>query len=123
MGSLFTVTICGFVGGTVSVREVGEQRVASFSVAANRKTRNGDQQTIWVRVNCWNGLSEVAERYLQSGSQVLITASWMRTSAYIDRDGNPQSSIDINADRLVLLDRVNDDAPTNDLQNMADVPF
>ena len=123
MGSLFTVTICGFVGGTVSVREVGEQRVASFSVAANRKTRNGDQQTIWVRVNCWNGLSEVAERYLQSGSQVLITASWMRTSAYIDRDGNPQSSIDINADRLVLLDRFNGDAPTNDLQNMADVPF
>jgi len=65
----------------------------------------------------------VAERYLQSGSQVLVTASWMRTSAYIDRDGNPQSSIDINADRLVLLDRVNDDTSTNDLQNMADVPF
>jgi len=107
MGTLFSASVTGFVGGEVSVREVGEQRVASFSVAVNRKTRNGEQQTLWVRVNCWNKLADVAGSYLKSGSLVLVQASWMRASAYIDREGNPQASLDINADRLILLDRVN----------------
>ena len=107
MGTLFSASVTGFVGGEVSVREVGEQRVASFSVAVNRKTRNGEQQTLWVRVNCWNNLATVAHSYLKAGSLVQVQASWMRASAYIDREGNPQASLDINADRLILLDRVN----------------
>jgi single-stranded DNA-binding protein len=112
--------VTGFVGGEVSVREVGEQRVASFSVAVNRKTSSGEQQTLWVRVNCWNKL---ANGYLKTGSLVQIQASWMRPSAYIDREGNPQASLDITADRLVLLDRVNGDAPADTDQDMADIPF
>ena len=89
MGTLFSASVTGFVGGEVSVREVGEQ------------------QTLWVRVNCWNNLATVAHSYLKAGSLVQIQASWMRASAYIDREGNPQASLDINADRLILLDRVN----------------
>ena len=90
MGTLLLTSVTGFVGGEVSVREVGEQRVASFSVAVNRKTSSGEQQTLWVRVNCWNKLADVANGYLKTGSLVQIQASWMRPSAYLDREGNPQ---------------------------------
>jgi single-strand DNA-binding protein len=113
-------SVTGFVGGEVNMREVGDQRVASFSVAVNRKTRSGDQQTLWFRVNCWNKLGDVAASYLKSGSLVQIQASWMQASAYIDRDGNPRASLDITADRLVLLDRANGE---NTEPDMADVPF
>jgi single-strand DNA-binding protein len=123
VGTLLLTSLTGFVGGEVSVREVGEQRVASFSVAVNRKTSSGEQQTLWVHVNCWNKLADVANGYLKTGSLVQIQASWMRPTAYLDRDGNPQASIDITADRLILLDRVNGDAPTDTDQDMADVPF
>ena len=109
MGTIITTSVTGFVGGDVNLREVGEQRVASFSVAVNRTSSNGEQQTLWVRVNYWNKLADVAHRYVKTGSLVQIQASWMRASAYIDREGNPQASLDLTADRLVLLDRVNGD--------------
>jgi len=120
VGTLLLTSVTGFVGSEVSVRELGEQRVASFSMAVNRKTHSGEQQTVWMRVNCWNKLADVAHSYLKSGSLVQIQASWMRASAYIDREGNPQASLDITADRLVLLDRVNGE---NTEPDMADVPF
>lgn len=120
---MLQINITGFVGSVPVVRQVGEQQVASFSVAVNRKTANGDQQTVWVRVNCWRKLADVAVRYLKSGSHVTILASWMRPSAYIDRDGNPQASLDITADRLILLDRANGESTPSDEDEMADVPF
>ena len=123
MGTSMMMTVTGFLGSDVVVREVGEQRVASFSVAVNRKTSSGEQQTVWVRVNCWNKLSDVARSYLKTGSLVQIQASWMRASAWIDQSGNPQAGIDITADRLVLLDRANGDVPTDDEGEFADVPF
>ena len=123
VGTILMISVTGFIGNEVSVREVGEQRVASFSVAVNRKNSSGEQQTIWVRVNCWNNLADVAYNYLKTGSLVQIQASWMRSSAYLDRDGNPQASLDITADRLVLLDRVNGDAPADTDQDTEDVPF
>jgi len=123
VGTILMISVTGFIGNEVSVREVGEQRVASFSVAVNRKTSSGEQQTLWVRVNCWNKLADVANGYLKTGSLVQIQASWMRPSAYIDREGNPQASLDITADRLVLLDRVNGDAPVDTDQDMTDIPF
>lgn len=95
MGTILMTSVTGFVGGEVSVREVGEQRVASFSVAVNRKTSSGEQQTLWVRVNCWNKLADVATGYLKTGSLVQIQASWIRASAYIDREGNPQAGPDM----------------------------
>lgn len=122
MGSILTLSIVGYVGGDVVVRDVGEQRVASFSVAVNRKTSSGEQQTLWVRVNCWNKLADVAAEYVHKGSSILATSSWMRTSAWIDQSGNPQAGLDINADRLVLLDRVASDTP-DDEEDLANVPF
>jgi single-strand DNA-binding protein len=126
MGTILMTSVTGFVGGEVSVREVGEQRVASFSVAVNRKTSNGEQQTLWVRINCWNKLADVATSYLKTGSLVQVQASWMKASAYTDRDGNPQASIDITADRLILLDRAdNGDShgDSHDDDSAQDVPF
>lgn len=124
MGTMISISVTGFVCGDVSVREVGEQRVASFSVAVNRKTSNGEQQTLWVRVNCWNKLADVATQYVHKGSLILATAEWMRPSAWLDQNGNPQASVDMTANRLVLLDRVNgEDAMTDTEQAPGDIPF
>lgn len=65
------------------MREVGEQRVASFAVAVNRKNSGGQKQTLWVRVNCWNKLADVAAQYVHKGSLVQVTTEWMRPSAWI----------------------------------------
>ena len=41
MGTMINISVTGFVGSEPQVREVGEQRVASFSVAVNRKNGSG----------------------------------------------------------------------------------
>jgi len=52
MGSSINIQVTGYVGSEPQIKDVGEQKVASFSLAVNRMTRNGTQQTLWVRVNC-----------------------------------------------------------------------
>ena len=110
MGSSLQVAIVGFVGSKPEMRTVttgdGAQEVASFSVAINRKTASGEQQTLWVRVSCWRKLAAVAVQYLDKGSLVQVTSDWLRSSSWLDREGNPQSGVEITASRLVLLDRV-----------------
>lgn len=110
MGTIITVSVTGFVGSDVTVRDAGEQRVASFSVAVNRKV-NGEEQTLWVRVNCWNKLADVAQQYVRKGGLVQVTTEWLRPNAWLDQNSNPQASIDLTANRLVLLDRLESDEP------------
>jgi single-strand DNA-binding protein len=110
MGSSINIQVTGYVGSDPQVRQVGEQTVASFSVAVSRKNRAGEKQTLWVRVNCWNRLSEVAQQFVKKGSLVQASSDWLRPSAWTDQSGTPQASLDIDANRLVLLDRVENGA-------------
>jgi single-stranded DNA-binding protein len=77
------------------VRQVGEQSVASFSVAVSRKNRAGEKQTVWVRVNCWNKLSDVAAQYVRKGSLVQVMAEWLRPSAWVDQSCEFQRNLRI----------------------------
>jgi single-strand DNA-binding protein len=122
MGTSVNMQMTGFVGSDPQVRQVGEQSVASFSVAVSRKNRAGEKQTLWVRVNCWNKLSDVAAQYVRKGSLVQVTAEWLRLSAWTDQGGTAQPSLDIDANRLVLLDRAEngDNGHSEDTQ---DIPF
>jgi single-stranded DNA-binding protein len=88
-------------------------------VAVSRKNRAGDKQTVWMRVNAWYKLSDVAAHYVHKGSLVQVMAEWLRPSAWIDQSGTPQPSLDIDANRLVLLDR----AENGDAENSEEIPF
>jgi single-strand DNA-binding protein len=119
MYTSINIQVTGFVGSDPQVKTVGEQQVASFSVAVNRKNSGGKKQTLWVRVNCWNKLSEIAAQYVKKGSLVQVTTEWLRPSAWIDQSGAPQASLDLDVNRLVLLDRLESDEP----ESGEDIPF
>jgi single-strand DNA-binding protein len=110
MGTYIGITLTGNLGSEVQTRTVqtsnGEKQVATFSVAVNRTNGGGQQQTLWVRVNCWGNLASVASSYLKRGSLAQFTGSWLRPSAWVDQNGNPQASLDMDVDRLILLERV-----------------
>lgn len=118
MGSSINIQVTGFVGSEPQMKEVGEQRVASFSLAVNRKTSSGKQQTLWVRVNAWNGLADVAVKYIRKSSRIQCEAAWLRPSAWIDQNGEPRVSLDPDANRIILLDRV-----TTNEQETEQIPF
>ncbi len=106
MYTSINLQVTGFVGNDPQLKTVGEQQVASFSIAVSRKNGAGKKQTLWFRVNCWNKLSDIAVQYVKKGSLVQVTTEWMRPSAWTDQGGMPQASLDIDANRLVLLDRL-----------------
>lgn len=85
MGTSINIQVTGFVGSDPQVKTVGEQQVASFSVAVNRKNGGGKKQTLWLRVNCWNKLADVAAQYVKKGSLVQVTTEWLRPSAWVDQ--------------------------------------
>ncbi len=119
MGTSINIQVTGFVGSDPQIKTVGDQQVATFSVAVNRKNGSGKQQTLWLRVNCWNKLADVASQYVKKGALVQVTTEWLRPSAWIDQSGAPQASLDVDANRLVLLDRPESDDP----ENGEDIPF
>jgi len=123
MGTSLHMQVTGFVGSDPQVRQVGEQSVASFSVAVSRKNRAGEKQTLWVRVNCWNKLSEVAAQYVKKGSLIQVSSEWLRPSAWVDQSGTPQPSLDMDANRLVLLDRAENGNTGHSDEAMSDIPF
>ena len=119
MGTSINIQVTGFVGNDPQAKTVGEQRVTSFNMAVNRKNGGGKKQTLWVRVNCWNKLADVAAEYVKKGSLVQVTTEWLRPSAWVAQDGSAQVSLDIDANRLVLLDRAESDTSETD----EEVPF
>jgi hypothetical protein len=48
-----------------------------------------------------------------------VTTEWLRPSAWVDQSGAPQASLDLDANRLVLLDRLESDEP----ESGEDIPF
>ncbi len=120
MGTSINLQVTGFVGNDPQLKTVGEQQVASFSIAVSRKNGAGKKQTLWLRVNCWNKLSDIAVQYVKKGSLVQVTTEWLRPSAWMDQSGAPQASIDLDANRLVLLDRVESDDTESE---GGDIPF
>lgn len=72
------VTLQGWLGGDVTVRQAGEASVASFRVACTprryqRKTDEWvDADTQWYTVKAWRGLGENCERSLRRGDPVVV---------------------------------------------------
>lgn len=79
--------------------------VCSFTVAVTRKFGQGEQRqekTQWVRVSCWNKQAETANTWIKKGMQVHIVGS-AEVSAYLDKSGQPQASLEIRCDNFTML--------------------
>lgn len=50
-------------------------RVCSFTVAVNRKKKQGNQEADFFRVSAWNDLGETCGKYLAKGRKVAVTGS------------------------------------------------
>ena len=72
------VTLQGYVGGPVKLRQAGDSLVASFRVACtprrfSRRTQEWfDADTQWYTVNAWRALGDHCSRSLESGDPVVV---------------------------------------------------
>lgn len=70
-------------------------------------------------MNCRGKLADIAAQYVKKGSLVQVTTEWLSPSAWIDQYGIAQTNMDIDANRLVLLDLLEND----ETESSEDIPF
>lgn len=100
------ITIVGYLGRDPELRYTPQgTAVCNFSVATTEKRKNGrevEEHTIWFRVTAWGRQAEVAAEYLAKGRQVYVEGR-LRLEEYTDREGNPRTSVEVNANDIHFL--------------------
>ena len=105
--SINKVILIGNLGSDPEVRYLdGDRVVVNFSLATNEsytdKQGNRITQTEWHRIEMWDSLAKVAEKYLTKGRQVYIEGK-IRTDKWTDKDGTDKYTTRIRANTLQML--------------------
>jgi single-strand DNA-binding protein len=92
MASLNKVQLIGRVGKDPEIKNLGESKVAKFSLAISEKYK-GEQKTEWQNIVIWNKLADVVQRFVKKGDLLYLegkiqTRSW-------DQDGVKRYSTEI----------------------------
>ena len=124
------VTLQGWVGGDVDVRDVGDTQCASFRVGSTpRYLRNGswvDGQTSWFTVNCWRALGKNVKESVQRGDAVVVhgrvrvdvweredkssSVTWVLDATFVGHDLTKGTSAFTKTAKAITRDPREDDA-------------
>jgi single-strand DNA-binding protein len=72
------------------------QPVAEFSVAVNRKGKDGENVVTWYAVTAWAKLGETCAKHLTRGRLVLVEGE-VKASAWNDHDGKARAKLELTA--------------------------
>ena len=82
--------------------------VTSFSLATNRVYTNASgerkEETEWFTVNAWGREAENSNQYVTKGMKIYAEGR-LKTDTWTGNDGQARFRLQINADRILFLDR------------------
>ena len=85
---------------------VSGKRLVRFSIATNETYTNAKgekvKETQWHNLVAWGRLADVAEKYLNKGSEVAIDGKLI-TKDYVDKDGKKKYVTEVQVNELLLL--------------------
>lgn len=102
MSSVNKAILVGNVGKDITTREVGDAKVATFTLATSKKYKD-NEKTTWHNIVMWRGLAEIAEKYVKKGSKIYIEGE-IENREYEDKDGNKRYVSEIVANNMQMLD-------------------
>lgn len=112
--------IIGNLGKDPEIRYTAQGKaVTEFSVAVNRKGRDGDETT-WFRVSCWGQLAETTNQYLKKGRQVMVIGDQLKASAWVGSDGEARATLELTARDVRFLGGADGEARETEQE---DLPF
>ncbi len=97
----------GHLGAAPEVKTIaGSKKLAKFSIATNESYKNekGEkvQETYWHNVVAWGKLADIAEKYLQKGSEVALEGK-LTNHSYTDKEGNKRYVTEILANEILMV--------------------
>jgi len=101
------VQLIGNLGNAPEVKNLeGGKKIARFSIATNESYRNqkGEKvnETQWHNIVAWGKVAEIAEKYLQKGSEVALEGKLVSRS-YNDKDGNKRYITEVQVNEILML--------------------
>lgn len=101
------VQLIGNLGNAPEIKNTESgKKLARFSVATNESYRNakGEKvtETTWHNLVAWGKVADIAEKYLQKGSEIAIEGKLINRS-YTDKDGNKKYITEVQVNELLML--------------------
>ena len=101
------VQLIGNLGNAPEIKNTESgKKFARFSVATNESYRNakGEKvtETTWHNLVAWGKVADIAEKYLNKGTEVAIEGKLINRS-YTDKDGNKKYITEVQVNELLLL--------------------
>ncbi|MBP6385465.1 MAG: single-stranded DNA-binding protein [Pseudarcicella sp.] len=117
MAGVNKVILLGNLGQDPEIRNLPNgSKVANFSIATSERYTNKDgqvvDQTEWHRIELWDNLATIAEKYLKKGNSAYVEGR-IRTEEWQDKEGINRKGIKIRATALTLVGGNNNSENTN----------
>ena len=95
---MFSFSGVGKVIKEVSVREVGETKLATFTIVSNRGVKKGDEWEnigTFIEVKGWGRLAETAEKL--TNQDVVQVTGRLEQEYWVSKEGEKRSKFTVNA--------------------------
>lgn len=120
--SINKVILIGNLGSDPEVRYIEQDRVVANVSLATSESYTDNQgnkvtQTEWHRLEFWDQLAKIAEKYLKKGKQIYVEGK-IKTDQWTDKDGNSKSTVRIRVNQLQMLGNRENDASTESSSNL-----
>ena len=101
------VTLIGNLGAIPDVKNTENgKKLARFSIATDEVYQNASgekvTETQWHTLVAWGKIAEVAEKYLEKGSEVAVEGKLVHRN-YMDKEGNKKYVTEVQVNELLLL--------------------
>lgn len=103
------VQLIGNLGQTPEIKTLENGvKMARFNLATNEYYRNNQgenvQETQWHNAIAWGKAAEVAEKFLEKGSEVVLEGKLVHRN-YLDKDGVKKYVTEVQVQNILLLDK------------------
>jgi single-strand DNA-binding protein len=101
------VQLIGNLGTTPEIKTLADgKKIAKLVIATNEtyKNQKGEKvtETTWHNLTAWGSNAEIAEKFLQKGSEVAIDGK-LKNNNYTDKDGIKRYVTDIEVNEFIML--------------------
>ncbi len=110
MRDLNKVLITGIITNDVEVKYTPDgTQIVNLRVAIHRKYKNKKdeikEETTFITVVAWKKLAENCAKYLKKGRKVFVEGE-LRTRDFIDKNQQKRTTIEVRADIIEFLDKI-----------------
>lgn len=103
------VQLIGHLGQTPEIKNLDNgNKMARMSIATNETYKNNQgeyiTETQWHNVIAWGKVAEVAEKYLNKGSEVVVEGKLIHRN-YTDKDGVKKYVSEVQLHTILLMDK------------------